>query len=364
MSLFIKNLTASPVVIDDLGITLPSSGTLDLSTLEASSVYSSSLTDGDLFGAVTGSPITIVALDPLDDTTELSSADSLTILRLHNDTHYRIRGGELNQLDDVLFSGSPPISEGEVFTFSGGMWTNAPRVDAVGLEDEGSTVTGGPHSTLDFVGGGVSVVDAGSGKATITIPAGNTLVIKDEGSTVTGGPHGTLNFVGSSVTVTDAGGGEATVTITGGGGGGIEQKYFHGHNGTTTQTFSALTTINFGTNVRSDANYTAATVVGGTEVTINTTGWYKISFEVTANTSTGSTAVGQHDIQVNGTNVSGGRARSFHGKTNGSSTTTAEIIRSMTAGQVVRVRSSVTTGSGIVTIAQGCRLNIESIDGP
>ena len=51
--------------------------------------------------------------------------------------------------------------------------------------------------------------------------AGSTIVVEDEGITVTGGPHDTLNFVGSAVTATDAGGGTATITITGGGGGDV-----------------------------------------------------------------------------------------------------------------------------------------------
>jgi len=40
------------------------------------------------------------------------------------------------------------------------------------VEDEGSIVSGGPHSNLDFVGAGVTATDAGSGVATITITAG------------------------------------------------------------------------------------------------------------------------------------------------------------------------------------------------
>ena len=40
----------------------------------------------------------------------------------------------------------------------------------VSLEDEGTPVTGTPHDTLDFVGAGVTVTNAGSGEATITIP--------------------------------------------------------------------------------------------------------------------------------------------------------------------------------------------------
>jgi hypothetical protein len=56
-----------------------------------------------------------------------------------------------------------------------------------------------------------------TGATGATGPAGadgtNTLAIEDEGGVVAGGPHGTLNFVGAGVSVVDAGAGEATVTI-------------------------------------------------------------------------------------------------------------------------------------------------------
>jgi hypothetical protein len=52
--------------------------------------------------------------------------------------------------------------------------------------------------------------------------------IEDEGVLVPGGPHTTLNFIGSGVTATDAGGGVADVTIISGGGSvaGVQQDAF------------------------------------------------------------------------------------------------------------------------------------------
>lgn len=50
--------------------------------------------------------------------------------------------------------------------------------------------------------------------------SGSSILVKDEGTTVTGGPHTALNFVGSNVVVTNAGAGQATVTVSGGGGAG------------------------------------------------------------------------------------------------------------------------------------------------
>lgn len=40
------------------------------------------------------------------------------------------------------------------------------------LQDEGAPVAGAPHTTYDFVGAGVTVTNAGAGKATVTIPGG------------------------------------------------------------------------------------------------------------------------------------------------------------------------------------------------
>lgn len=49
--------------------------------------------------------------------------------------------------------------------------------------------------------------------------ASGKVSIQDEGTPVTGTPHTTLNFVGTGVAVTDGGSGVATVTVTGGGSG-------------------------------------------------------------------------------------------------------------------------------------------------
>jgi len=85
---------------------------------------------------------------------------------------------------------------------------------SVKLQDEGGDVTNTPHSRLNFTGVGVTVSDAGSGVATINIPAASGgIIVKDEGTTVSGGPHNTVDFIGQMVTATDAGGGEVTVDI-------------------------------------------------------------------------------------------------------------------------------------------------------
>src|SRR5258706_3518387 len=86
---------------------------------------------------------------------------------------------------------------------------------AVDVEDEGVAIPGNPHSTLNFVGPGVTAADAGAGVATITIPGdlGPQVDVEDEGAPIAGNPHSTLNFIGAGVVATDAGGGVADITI-------------------------------------------------------------------------------------------------------------------------------------------------------
>jgi hypothetical protein len=84
---------------------------------------------------------------------------------------------------------------------------------SITVEDEGVPVVA-PATILDFEGAGVSVADAGGGRATITIPGGggaSGVDVEDEGTPVLT-PATTLDFIGD-VAVTDAGGGTAAVTI-------------------------------------------------------------------------------------------------------------------------------------------------------
>jgi hypothetical protein len=84
---------------------------------------------------------------------------------------------------------------------------------SVDVEDEGVPVVS-PASVLNFIGDGVTVTDAGGGRADITIPGGggsSGVNVEDKGTPVLT-PATTLDFIGD-VTVTDAGGGTAAVTI-------------------------------------------------------------------------------------------------------------------------------------------------------
>ncbi len=118
------------------------------------------------------------------------------------------------------------------------------------VKDEGINVTSTPHSSLNFVGGGVTATDGGSGVATITIPI--TVNVQEEGSNVTGTPHSTLNFVGTGVTATNAGSGVATITVAPIFGANFEQASSTGTSTTTSSTFQTKLT------------HTTTSVVAGT----------------------------------------------------------------------------------------------------
>jgi hypothetical protein len=83
----------------------------------------------------------------------------------------------------------------------------------VNVEDQGGAIPNNPHSTLNFVGDGVTATDAGAGVATITIPG--VVTVEGQSAPIANNPHTTLNFLGGGVTTIDAGGGVANILITG-----------------------------------------------------------------------------------------------------------------------------------------------------
>lgn len=122
MSLLIYKLTASAVVLDDLGITVTGAigTTLDLSDLRPNDVTLSA-TGGDLEAAVNGttpfSTAELVVVDPrVGYTGNLSAANSLIALRAHNDAHIGIQLASIADLDDV---GGVP-GAGEVLEYNSG----------------------------------------------------------------------------------------------------------------------------------------------------------------------------------------------------------------------------------------------------
>jgi hypothetical protein len=150
MSLYIKNIDTVDVSIDDLGISLVPGEEYDL-TQDRPNVIASSV---DLPAALTAGTISV--LDPLDDVTPMSLSDAQEAVAAFNDSHFRIRGGELIQLDDVTLT-SP--TNGQILAFNGSEWVNQTPASGQNVYttitgDTGSATADTSSDTLNIVGDG------------------------------------------------------------------------------------------------------------------------------------------------------------------------------------------------------------------
>jgi hypothetical protein len=137
------------------------------------------------------------------------------------------------------------------------------------------------------------------------------------------------------------------------------KEYFSAHNNTTTQALSGtFVTAIIGTDIRSDTSFSNT----NGEVTVNKTSNYMISYDIGAD-STGGRSSLEAVLQVNGVNVPGTYAYSYHRNTaSGEDTATmSDVPVSLTTGDVVRVQIREIAG-GILTLAEACRLTIKEID--
>ena len=197
----------------------------------------------------------------------------------------------------------------------------------------------------------------GSPGATGPPGAGSTIIVEDEGATVTGGPHSTLDFVGSGVTATDAGGGVCTVTIPAGSAN-IAQ-YVKGNN----LTIAVLpTTVSLNVTDFEDSAYTRA----GSDITINRIGVYRISYSVYFDTNANARRTVDAWVENNTVEIVPSRSASYaRNNTDDTANSAATFFVELAAGDVVRLRAQSTGTSGIA-IGQADRmwLNIEYTRAP
>ncbi len=123
-------------------------------------------------------------------------------------------------IDDVkTFLDPPVVPDGSwsIADTSGLAGALNAKLSGVRVEDEGGS-TVAAATALNFAGAGVTVTDAGSNEALVTIPGGGLggIRVEDQGTSVVAAATG-MNFAGAGVVVTDAGSGEALVTISGSG---------------------------------------------------------------------------------------------------------------------------------------------------
>lgn len=204
MSFLIKNKTGADIEINDLGLTIPAgggspdSGIFDLAFEDPRHVADSD----DLVAQVQAGDI--VVLDPLDGTTELSTATAVEVIRVHNDPHYRIRGGRIFDIDDV--SGSTVGLTNEVLQWNGS--------NAFTASTPGSIVDDATDNVKDII---ESVLTAGTdinfttgSPLTITVNVDDSF-LRNDGDTL---DSGTLN-IASGATLDVNSGGTLSVSSTG-----------------------------------------------------------------------------------------------------------------------------------------------------
>jgi len=188
--------------------------------------------------------------------------------------------------------------------------------------------------------------------------SGSNIIVEDEGSTVSGGPHSNLNFVGSGVTATDAGSGVATITIPGGSSANIAQ---YRQTGNLTINTSA-TTVVLNANDFQDSNYTRS----GSNITINTAGVYRISHSVYFDTNANARRTVDAWVENNTTEIVPSRSSSYSRNNNDdTANSTATFFVQLAATDVVRLRAQ-STGSSGTAIGQGNRMwiNLEFLRTP
>lgn len=164
MSFLIRNKTGGTIVLNDIGLSIPPNSDFDLTSEQPNDIAMSD----DLVSAIQLG--NIVVLDPIGGSphVELNAAQSEEVVRVHNDPHYRIRGGTLNQLEDVDLTGAQP---GDLLVLGGspsGIYVVTPPQQALAntlaLNDLSDvTAPGSPQGTFDanevyvFVGNGTGV---------------------------------------------------------------------------------------------------------------------------------------------------------------------------------------------------------------
>lgn len=197
-SLIIRKLVGADVVLDDLGLTIQGViGTeFDLLSESAENVSLST----DTTDAITAGDL--ICLDPRDNTTVLSLADSLLCIQNHNLTHYGIAGGRFGAIDDPSYT---PVTGNVVVVSAGG--------DAEEVAPETIINTAAVTEAIEDIVGAM-IIDGTDTTSTYDDVAGTVVVnvndafLRNDGDTL---DSGTLTIApGASIAV----GAGADLTIT------------------------------------------------------------------------------------------------------------------------------------------------------
>jgi hypothetical protein len=168
MSFFISNIDVVQITVNDLGITLDVGETYNLAQDRPNDVAASV----DL-------PTLINADSIIDGVTQLTKAQSIEAIEAVNDTHYRIRGASLNQLDDVDTAGLVNGQGLQYNSTSGNFEVITPAGSQNIFEtvagDTGSTTAASPTDTLTINGTTDQVTTAMAGNVLTAAIAANPI---------------------------------------------------------------------------------------------------------------------------------------------------------------------------------------------
>ena len=170
--------------------------------------------------------------------------------------------------------------------------------------------------------------------------SGSDIIVEDEGSNIPNTPHSNLNFVGAGVTATDGGAGVATITIPGGSAGANIAQYRRAANQTIN---TSATTITLDATDFEDANYTRS----GADITINTAGVYKISYNVYFDTTANARRTVDAWIENNTSTIIPSRSAAYtRNNTDDTASAGATFMCQLSGSDVVRLRAQSTGTSG------------------
>lgn len=188
--------------------------------------------------------------------------------------------------------------------------------------------------------------------------AGQDELVKVSANDTTAGYLNGKLVAGTGITLTENNdGANETFTISASA---VGTTHLSRHNGGVTQTFDVVpTTILFNTNVRTDADFSYAAGV----TTINTTAWYKITFDVSYDNNGNQQVESETWVEVNGTPVAGSYAYGYHRAVGtGLQTQSSTILLNLTATDTVEVVTQRFAGTNTLsTIAESCRLNMTKL---
>jgi len=219
-----------------------------------------------------------------------------------------------------------------------------------------TTATGGVGLTISAIGSNGIIGPAGATGAT---GAGSNIIVQDSGGTVSGGPHSTLNFVGE-LSASNSGGGVAQIDVNL-----PEAKFANYYNASQ---YSGITTsastLPFTTTRISSSAFTMDG--SGEEVTINRAGTYRIDYGASSDEASNNDAVADMWMELNTgggfAEVGGTRARWFHDSSDEEGGNAGFAILELDATDVIRIRAQIVDGTDQVdTLANSLRLSIQTV---